>query len=378
MTEREKKALADAFGFEEPDRKEEFTEIFRKKEFFQYKRQIFPTAVKFTATAAIIAAIVSTALIMPQNRHSFITNDNEISVTGTATTAVPATTTAFAVSAGAEVTTVKNTAAKAANTTVTTQTVTNALKGVGTTQKTSEEPTSKPELTKAIKEQEASSAVVTTEAEDTALETSAVRDMTVSPENVIALRERLISEEELSEPLSDYAGSPDVGRKDEVVPNHSKSSQSMSLSMMYKNSCAVVLANLDEIVYTSIGGYAYTAENLTVERVYKGSLGEKDRITVFFSGGYLPAEDYISLYCKEYLQDAGEYSVRISGDCRGEQLKGRKYVFFLTDGSYPLPVGGFAPVFLGDSSVFEDIDGIYTAVGDTELTFTPQQAVDGF
>ena len=397
MTGTEKKALAEAFGFEEPDRKEEFAEEFRRLDNGKNRINIFPAAAKFAATAAMLAAVIGTVLMIPKNTHNISTN--EISP-------VIAEGTAFAddVTASSKEETVTSSKSFAASTTAaratataptekTTSSSVTAAESVKTTPVRDKndhisstapatETTSVISSTAAATETTAAAPVVSEASDSKASEKSAGspsgRDMTVSPDNIIQPREKVIGEEELL--FSDFPAdfSPDAGGFTGPVQQPSISSGNLLIRMMYKNSCAVVLANLDEIVYTSIDGDAYTAENITIEKVLKGSLEENARITVFFRGGYLPAEEYIAYNNLRYRSGAEEYSVLIPGECRGSQIQGRKYIFFLSGSFYPLPDGSYTASYQGDSSVFENIDGTYTAVGDNALTFTEQEAKNGF
>jgi len=399
MTEREKNALAEAFGFEEPDRKKEFADEFRKLDTGRNSINIFPAAVRFAASAAMLAAVTGTVLMIPKHKHNISTSDippvtaaeaapddDTAASTRTEPASDSLSTTAAAMTA---ISTTATTSTSTAKTTSSAVTALGTAKAPAVRDSSDRSPVTSAAVettvissTTAVTVSTAAAPVVSEDNDQKKTEKSADtlsgHDMTVSPDNIIQVREKVISEDELL--LSDFQAdlSPYTGGFTVPVQQPSSSNVNTMLPVMYKNSSIVALANLDEIVYTSIDGAAYTAENITVEKVLKGSLKENDRITVFFRGGYLPAEEYIANNRLRYRSGADEYSVIVPGECRGSQIQGRKYIFFLSDSCYPLPEGSFTATYQGDSSVFENTDGTYTAVGDSNMTFTEQQAENGF
>ena len=401
MTDKEKLALKEAFGFEEPDRKDAFALEFVKLESTKKKRSILPIAVKFAAAAAMMAAVIGTALSFPKNIHDLdsISEDHTITEPAVTTQTVSTVTTDI-------VTHIKTTSAAVASktTSTTASAVSNTTAASATTTKTS--VTSKTTVSVSGNNKSTSTAAAshssstttarpaviistTTAAADVIGEEDGTdqssggssvmpvsRDRTVYVENVYPLRGRIVDEEDFinksPEPQKPVAGTPATDTKDQ-----DGGAKNIDISEMYENSCAVVLANLDEIVYTSIGGEAYTAETITVQRVYAGDIMTGDRVTLFFRGGYLPAEEYKSLYGFFPLSDEEEYSVRIVRDCTGKQNEGQQYVFFLKQSDYPLPHGAFEPAYNGDSSVFELGNGVCTSVGSDKNSFTISRVENG-
>lgn len=388
MTDKERKALKEAFGFEEPDRKEIFAREFIKLDSGKVKKPLFPIVIKFAAAAAIMTAVIGTAVTMPKDIKHFGNNDNITELTEAVTPAdseikgesastsaafTAKTTSKAAVSTSKAVTTTAS-STKAAETTSASApsgTTASSQHSANTTTSTGNSKSENVTTTTQLRADEAKDETVTLTG----------RDMTVSVDKTYPLRDKLISADAfiMKEESAHKPGISDSPSDNAFPPKDSDNCGiNIDISEMYDNSCAIVLANLDEIVYTSIDGKAYTAENINVIRVYKGDLEPNDRITVFFGGGFMPAEEYAELYGFPPIEDQEEYSVRVEGDSGGEQKQGQTYVFFLKNSSYPVPDGAFEPTNSGNMSVFELNGGVCKAVGDEVTSFMISQAENGF
>lgn len=387
MTDKEKQALKEAFGFEEPDRKEIFAREFIKLDSGKAKKPLFPTIVKFAAAAAVMTAVIGTAVTMPKDIKHFGNNDNITELTEIVTSADNEIK-GEAASTGAAVT-VKTTSKTAVSTSKTVTTASSAKAAETTSASAPSGTTSSSQhsanTTTAAGNSKSENITTTTQlrADEAKDETVTItgRDMTVSVDKTYPLRDKLISADAfiMKEESAHKPGISDSPSDNAFPPKDSDNCGiNIDISEMYDNSCAIVLANLDEIVYTSIDGKAYTAENINVIRVYKGDLEPNDRITVFFGGGFMPAEEYAELYGFPPIEDQEEYSVRVEGDSGGEQKQGQTYVFFLKNSSYPVPDGAFEPTNSGNMSVFELNGGVCTAVGDGRSCFMISQAENGF
>ena len=88
MTDKEKKALREAFDFPEPDRKEEFLAEFARLSVNNNKKRLSPVVMRFAAAAAMIAIIVGVFTFMPKDTVDFGHDKNEI-ITVSGTTSVP-------------------------------------------------------------------------------------------------------------------------------------------------------------------------------------------------------------------------------------------------------------------------------------------------
>ena len=387
MTDKERKALKEAFGFEDPDRKEIFAQEFIKLDSGKTKKPLFPTIVKFAAAAAVMTAVIGTAVTMPKDIKHFGSNDNITEITeavttvdneikgeeaSTSVTVTVKTTSKTTVSSSKAATTASS--AKAAETTsapAPSGTASSAQHSVNTTAATGSSKSENVTTTEPLRKDEAETESVKPSG----------RDMRVSVDKSYPLRDKIISADAfmLKEESAQKPGIEDSSSDNAFQPKDSDNfGINMDISEMYNNSCAVVLANLDEIVYTSIDGQAYTAENINVIKVYKGDLEPSDRLTVFFRGGFIPAEEYAGLYGFPPIENQNEYSVNIEGESGGEQKQGQNYVFFLKYSSYPVPDRAFEPTSSGNMSVFEPDGRVCTSVGDERCSFNISQAENGF
>lgn len=385
MTDKEREALKEAFGFEVPDRKDIFVQEFIKLDSGKAKKPLFTIVFKFAAAATVMAAVIGTAVTMPKDIKHFGNNDNMTVVTeapaptdneikgeeAVISATVTAKTTSKAAVSSSKTAGTSVSSAKASETTVITAATTTSAKHSINTTAASEHSKSENTTATAEPSREAESETVTVTG----------RDMRVSVDKTYPLRDKTKSADEfmMKDEAFQKAGISQ-GPSDNAFPPKDGDNYGINIdiSEMYNNSCAIVLANLDEIVYTSIDGKAYTAENLNVIRVYKGDLEPNDRVTVFFCGGFLPAEEYSELYGFPPIEDQEEYSVRVEGDSGGKQIQGQTYVFFLKYSSYPVPDGAFEPTSSGNMSVYELEDGVCTAVGDGRSYFMISQAENGF
>lgn len=92
----------------------------------------------------------------------------------------------------------------------------------------------------------------------------------------------------------------------------------------------VLIASVDEIIYTEINGEPYTQENITVIASLQGDiqLNYNDKISVFFKGGYMPADKFAENH--SWINIPPEYQyVYYSIEQIPEQQAGKNYIFFL-------------------------------------------------
>ncbi len=389
MTDKEKNALKEAFGFEDPDKKNEFVQEFVKLENYNNKKSLFPFIIKFAAAAAMMTAVIGTAIMMPKDIKQ-PGNDNLITVTTEEATTAKKANNATASTTIIITTKIKTTltttvsSTRTAKATASDKTTAITITQAATTAVTASQSTTTAVRNESERQTTKDNELPTNESNERQEESNSAdvqyRDLTVSVDKNYPLREKTITEKQYSnigsnspvtsgEPSSDETFQPKDGWKNGI---------NIDISEMYKNSCAVVLANLDEIVYTSIGGKAFTAENITVSQVYKGDIQVNDRITVFFTGGFIPAEEYSQLYGFPPMHNQDEYSVKIQGESGGNQEQGRSYVFFLKENSGSIPNGAYEPTNMGNISAFELQQDFYRSVGDVNLMITISQLESGF
>lgn len=388
MTDKELKALKEAFDFPEPDRKDEFIAEFSRLSDNRDKKHMLPIVMRFAAAAAMFAVIIGVLTHMPKDTTDFGSgNDGIVSATETTTETVSTAPTAAVtttVTAEEAVKTEKTTTSKVTGSAVTTAKTVTAEKTTAANKTTASSATAAPKTT----------ALHTTTAHITVRTTSRTtettqkpvttttppipadidiphaankgenHDMTVSPDIIYPLRDKTLTEDQLY---------PQDGAVQQGAATGKPKDEISVLEQMYNDSSAVILANVDEMVYTSIDGCAVTAENISVISSYKGELTEKDMITVFFSGGYVPAEKYMETHGDAYISSPEEYSIYEKGESRSTQDKGKQYIFFIRKGGDDLPDGAYSPVSSGNTAVFRKVRNNYVSVDDANIRFTEAQ-----
>ncbi len=384
MTDKEKKALREAFDFPEPDRKEEFLAEFARLSVNNNKKRLFPVVMRFAAAAAMIAIIVGVFAFMPKDTVDFGHDKNEI-ITVTETTSVPTssavTAATTAVTTSKAVITDKTTSAKTTSTAVTTAKQAATAKTVTAQRTEASQRTTAVRTTAVHTTVRTTSAAEKTEAAQKPVTTTTAppedivpphsgnkdseRNMTVPVDMTYPLREKTLTEDQIYPKDSGFENQGPISSKPVDT--------SALLESMYNDSSAVVLANTDEMLYTSIDGAAVTAENISILSSYKGDLRENDRITVFFSGGYVPAEKYLENHSDVFIPSPEEYSVYEKGESRFPQEKGKQYIFFITKDDESPVSGAYRPVRNGNIAVFRKIQDNYVSVDDGTLYFTEAQ-----
>ncbi|WP_303805566.1 hypothetical protein [Ruminococcus flavefaciens] len=383
MTDKEKKALREAFDFPEPDRKEEFLAEFARLSVNNNKKRLFPVVMRFAAAAAMIAIIVGVFAFMPKDTVDF-GHDNDEIITVTETTSVPTssavTAATTAVTTSKAVRTDKTTSAKTTSTAVTTAKQATTDKTVTAQRTEASQRTTAVRTTAVHTTVRTTSAAEKTEAAQKPVTTTTAppedivpphggnkdseRNMTVPVDMTYPLREKTLTEDQIYPKDSGFENQGPISSKPVDT--------SALLESMYNDSSAVVLANTDEMLYTSIDGAAVTAENLSIVSSYKGDLRENDRITVFFSGGYVPAEKYLENHSDVFIPSPEEYSVYEKGSSRFPQKKGELYIFFIKNDE-SIKNGAYSPVRSGNTAVFRKIQDNYVSVDDSTLYFTEAQ-----
>lgn len=92
----------------------------------------------------------------------------------------------------------------------------------------------------------------------------------------------------------------------------------------------VIIASVDEVIYTEINGDPYTQENITIISSLQGNikLNYMDKISVFIKGGYMPADKFAENH--SWINIPPEYQyVYYSKKQIPEQQVGKNYIFFL-------------------------------------------------
>lgn len=401
MTDKEKEKLLNAFEIPDPDRKKQFAAEFRKRTPEKVKKPLFPVITKAVASAAMLALVIAAITRLPKhnpdeykdtviattveassdNTSSQTNDNNSIAVTTTTVSGKKVTTTTTVsddkTNTDTRTTTTEkipdenddDTTSPRETTRAVRTTRNNELTTPRTTKTTSVKTTSHHEAVRTTAttnkhEEIPNVTTVTTTVAAPTFEKSTGRDMTVDIDVEYDIRSEILTVKDLM-PESDSSdgnqsnnGSPVVGAPAEQI-----------IKQMFDYSNAVILAKVDKIVYTSIYGEAYTAENITVEEVFKGSLRTDDTITLFVSGGYMSAEDYIKNHKHIFLPEAENYSIFDDGGCMGKEYVGETYLFFIKKTeSGEFPHGSYELIYFGDEAIFRCSGDSYVSMHDDTLS----------
>lgn len=373
MTDKERKKLTEAFGFPTPDKKEEFIEEFSRLSDQHEKRKIFPIVMKLCAAAAMIALMVGVLARIPKNRHDIGMSDTDIAVNAVTTTTdikgegIGITTTAASdVSENRPSETTISSTSPAVTTSLSGTAKATTSTRVSVTTKQTTVTSKRSAVTTSTARREENITTTTAPKRDNAVTTTAFRDLTIKPEVTYTIQGDVISPYPAG---NDAAPTPDIGYEppegtDPVIePNDQK------IALMFDNSYAVVLAKIDEIVYTSIDERSVTAENITVSRSLKGEFNADDKLTLCFNGGYMSGEEYVKYHNMSwYKQDPSTYTVFDPGDCIGTQNEGETLLFFIRENNGSMPDGSYMTYDFGDTGVFRLRGDTYHSLGDPDRT----------
>lgn len=402
MTDKEKEKLLEAFEIPDPDRKKQFTNEFRKRTPEKVRKPLFPIVIKTVASAAMLALVIAAITRLPKHDPNMYKETEDVVVTTETTSAASSALTTADISAAVTTTSADKGSKKTTETTkavstdrseketkttvtdkvhdddddeittprVTTKTVrtnnsNNDITTPRTTKTSSTKTTTSHESQHPITTTRPSPQFPTTTTAFAGItdENSYGRDMTVDLDVTYDIRDEILTVADLVQ--SDGNGSSDGlqnGSEKGGTPADEK------IRQLYDDSYDVILAKVDKIVYTSIDGEAYTAENLTVEEIFKGSLRLDDKITLFISGGYMSAEDYIKFHKYLFLPDAENYSVFDDGGCAGKEYTGDTYLFFIKNSSSSFPHNSYELVGNCDEAVFRKAGDEYVSMHDDSLS----------
>lgn len=134
------------------------------------------------------------------------------------------------------------------------------------------------------------------------------------------------------------------------------------------NSDIIVIATVDEIIYTGIDGVPYTQENIMVSEVIKGDIGKHSRISVYGKGGYIPASEHGTIQ----ISWAIENNCMLFDPAENQTFSevGDRYIYFIKKGDSPLPDGSYRLTTYNDMSKFHYKDGRYINMNNNNFMFT--------
>lgn len=160
---------------------------------------------------------------------------------------------------------------------------------------------------------------------------------------------------------------------DVTVPTHPSSgaqtdANKCSWKDLAENSDLIVIATVEEIIYTGIDGRPYTQEDIKISEVIKGDIPEKSKISVYGRGGYIPAVDYGEILA-DWITENNYMLFDPAGNMTATETGG-KYIYFIRKSSSPFPDGSYILTGLNNISKFIYTDGSYMNLNDSRITFT--------
>jgi len=146
---------------------------------------------------------------------------------------------------------------------------------------------------------------------------------------------------------------------------------------LVENSDMIVIATVDEVIYTGIDGKPYTQENITVSEVIHGYIPENTKISVYSRGGYIPASEY---FPDKYidLEPFIEENAILFDPAQNKTVsqKGDTYLYCIKKSSSLLPQGSYSLITLSDISKFRYEDGYYINMNNNKFMFTIEEVYD--
>lgn len=134
------------------------------------------------------------------------------------------------------------------------------------------------------------------------------------------------------------------------------------------NSDMIVIADVDEIIYTGIDGVPYTQENIMISRIIKGNIEQRSRISVYGKGGYIPASEHGTIQIPWAIEN--NYTLFDPAENQTFSEVGDRYIYFIKKGDYPFPDGSYSLTTLSDMSKFRYKNGNYINMNNNNITFT--------
>lgn len=165
----------------------------------------------------------------------------------------------------------------------------------------------------------------------------------------------------------------DLTSNDATAPSHPSTGgqtcvDDVSWKDLAENSDLIVIATVEEIIYTGIDGRPYTQEDIEISEVIKGDIPEKSRISVYGRGGYIPAVDYKEIQI-EFITE-NNYTLFDNAGNRTNTENGDTYLYFIKKSNSPFPDGSYILTGLNNISKFSYTDGCYENLNNSQLSLT--------
>lgn len=336
MKKSEIQALKEAFNIPEPENKNDFIRIYEAS-FKKNKRRFYPIMIFRYASAAVMAAVVICLCGFAGKNSDFNGKFNNVSIIKETDSHSNASCNTTAVSTDAMSTVNFSESLVTESATVSSEVTTATTALTSQNIEIGDEPIDvpvyeMPEKTSEIATYEVTTISYESPTTDSASITTATTAVT-EPPTVTTSKEQDINKYPVTDgpdDISDLTVIPSVKYdkpNDSVyhiygdVPNGADDIDAFD---------GVIIASVDEVIYTEINGEPYTQENITIISSLQGDikLNYMDKISVFIKGGYMPADKFAENH--SWINIPPEYRyVYYSKKQIPEQQVGKNYIFFL-------------------------------------------------
>ncbi|MCM1436063.1 MAG: hypothetical protein NC042_08450 [Ruminococcus flavefaciens] len=338
MKKSEIQALKEAFNIPEPENKNDFIRIYEVS-FKKNKRRFYPIMIFRYASAAVMAAVVICLCGLAGKNSDFNSKFNNVSIIKESDSDSYSNASCNTTAVSTDAMSTENLSESLVTESVTISSEMNTATTALTSQniEIGDEPIDVPVYEMPEKTSEsATDAVTTVSYESSTTNSASITTATTAvtePPTVTTSKEQDINKY----PVTD---GPDDISDLTVIPSVKYDKPNDSVYHIYGDVTngaddiddfdGVIIASVDEVIYTEINGEPYTQENITIISSLQGDikLNYMDKISVFIKGGYMPADKFAENH--SWINIPPEYRyVYYSKKQIPEQQVGKNYIFFL-------------------------------------------------
>lgn len=334
MKKSEIQALKEAFNIPEPENKNDFIRIYEAS-FKKNKRRFYPIMIFRYASAAVMAAVVICLCGLAGKNSDFNSKFNNVSIIKESDSDSYSNASCNTTAVSTDAMSTENLSESLVTESVTISSEMNTVTTALTSQniEIGDEPVYETsESTSEITTDTVTTVSYESSTTDSASITTATKVVT-EPPTVTTSNEQEINKH----PVTD--GTDDISDLT-VIPSVKYDKPNDSVYHIYGDVTngaddiddfdGVIIASVDEVIYTEINGEPYTQENITIISSLQGDikLNYMDKISVFIKGGYMPADKFAENH--SWINIPPEYRyVYYSKKQIPEQQVGKNYIFFL-------------------------------------------------
>lgn len=334
MKKSEIQALKEAFNVPEPENKNDFIRIYEAS-FKKNKRRFYPIMIFRYASAAVMAAVVICLCGLAGKNSDFNSKFNNVSIIKESDSDSYSNASCNTTAVSTDAMSTENLSESLVTESVTISSGMNTVTTALTSQniEIGDEPVYETsESTSEITTDTVTTVSYESSTTDSASITTATKVVT-EPPTVTTSNEQEINKH----PVTD---GPDDISDLTVIPSVKYDKPNDSVYHIYgdvpnveddiDDFDGVIIASVDEVIYTEINGEPYTQENITIISSLQSNikLNYMDKISVFIKGGYMPADKFAENH--SWINIPPEYQyVYYSKKQIPEQQVGKNYIFFL-------------------------------------------------